>query len=352
MSGKEPTMHNILEDLLGVKADRSVQAPAGQEVDELIKLTHRGRHLSAKESPSPGTASENAPISEEPAKPALSAAPQASYQPEPPTTQPEPPPPTKKTPSILALFAVLRLNNKNFQLEVKLPDFKRSFCSFKNGLLADDYWVSQDDGQEQADEDRSVLVVDADHAFVIEMAKGFAEYESRFLTLTAATGRQAVRILETKKIDLLVTGLKMPEMDGFELMSYMKAHFPAVPILAVSTFDFPAMHARVKQHGARQHFIKPVVPNDLAKFILEILGQQPGKKSVKGMPFADFITLLGLSNTSFFVDIFLQGRDHFLCRIEKGYIQGISYGPIKGESALREILTWNDFTITLRQSPV
>ncbi|OGR03574.1 MAG: hypothetical protein A2511_00205 [Deltaproteobacteria bacterium RIFOXYD12_FULL_50_9] len=354
---------NILEDLLGIKADRA-HLSTNQELDELTKITHLGRNKAGQKAQSPAPTSD--PISSPPPKETEPPASPPQWAQDSPVPQPPPQPvetttssipdipesepdPHQRSASLLTLFTVIRLNRKNFQLAITLPDREPCSCAFKNGILVDDYFTDQTNGT--ADQERSVLLVDAEQSFVVGMAKELTEHEKQFLMLTAATGKQAVRILESKKIDLLITGLKMPEMDGFELLAYIKTHFPALPSLVISTFDYPAMHARIKQLGARQHLLKPINSPALAKHILDILGQLPGKKSIKGMALADFITLLGLSTTSCFVDIFLQGKDHFLCRVEKGFIQGISCGSAKGELAIRETLSWNEFLITFRQTP-
>ena len=53
---------------------------------------------------------------------------------------------------------------------------------------------------------------------------------------TAANGREAVAILESEKVDLVVTDLRMPEMDGFELIAWLHGRYPHLPVIVMTAF--------------------------------------------------------------------------------------------------------------------
>ncbi len=78
----------------------------------------------------------------------------------------------------------------------------------------------------------SVLIVDDDHdlrdVFAILLA------DSGFLVRTAADGVAALAEMKSELPDVLVSDLDMPIMNGFELLSIVRNHFPVVGVIAMS----------------------------------------------------------------------------------------------------------------------
>lgn len=83
---------------------------------------------------------------------------------------------------------------------------------------------------------KTVLLVDDETPFILSLTTGLDNYRSKYNILTAKNGKHAVRILESSSVDLVVTDLRMPEMDGFELLAHMSAHFPSIPAIVMSAF--------------------------------------------------------------------------------------------------------------------
>ncbi|MBU4033185.1 MAG: response regulator, partial [Proteobacteria bacterium] len=65
---------------------------------------------------------------------------------------------------------------------------------------------------------KKVLVVDDDHGFLLSLQDMCRERVDTFQIVTAGNGKEALTVLSSQPIDLVVTDLKMPEMDGFELV--------------------------------------------------------------------------------------------------------------------------------------
>jgi PAS domain S-box-containing protein len=66
--------------------------------------------------------------------------------------------------------------------------------------------------------------------------------------LTASSGREAIDVLEQRDVDILFTDVVMPDgMDGLELASYTRAHYPDTKIMLASGYPLPALKQR---HGA------------------------------------------------------------------------------------------------------
>lgn len=78
----------------------------------------------------------------------------------------------------------------------------------------------------------NVLFVD-DDTFVIELIKMLTDGED-FQLFTADNGQNAWEIFQQETIDLVVTDIKMPDMDGLELLTKIKSIKPQTPVIALT----------------------------------------------------------------------------------------------------------------------
>src|SRR4051812_9488233 len=91
----------------------------------------------------------------------------------------------------------------------------------------------------------------------------------------AANGKQALRELRTRPIDLVVTDILMPEMDGLELIRAVKKDHPGVKLLAISggSARLPGTDALqvARLLGARRVLPKPFSADEVIAAIAEAL---------------------------------------------------------------------------------
>ena len=96
-----------------------------------------------------------------------------------------------------------------------------------------------------------------------------------FSTSGASNGRQALRHLMTEPVDLVITDMVMPEMDGAELMRVLGKDRPNLPIIAISGVDDFKEYCRISTHlGARIALKKPVGRVDLIGAVNDVLAQR------------------------------------------------------------------------------
>lgn len=100
--------------------------------------------------------------------------------------------------------------------------------------------------------------------------------------LPAANGKEALELLKNGEVDLLVTDLNMPEMNGATLLKKVKAspRLNEIPVVVVSSGSNPAKNEELKKLGAVAVLEKPVSPAAL----LEVLGSfiNPEEKNNDG----------------------------------------------------------------------
>jgi two-component system, cell cycle response regulator len=88
-------------------------------------------------------------------------------------------------------------------------------------------------------------------------ARLMAEY---FEVLTASSGQQALDICNTEDVDLVLLDVMMPEMDGFEVCSRLKANPKThhIPVLMITALDQPSDRVQGLDVGADDFLTKPV----------------------------------------------------------------------------------------------
>jgi len=95
--------------------------------------------------------------------------------------------------------------------------------------------------------------------------------EAGYRVLTAENGLQALGLLEDKKVDLLMTDIKMPDMHAMEMIPRVRADHPHLPILVASAFKGMEDDFNLKSFNISGFFPKPVNIEALKAKIQQIL---------------------------------------------------------------------------------
>ena len=78
----------------------------------------------------------------------------------------------------------------------------------------------------------TVLIIDDEQSIRLSLASFFED--EGYSVLTAEDGKEGLEIFFDKKVDIVITDLRMPEKDGIEVMKTIHAQSPEVPMIVVS----------------------------------------------------------------------------------------------------------------------
>ncbi len=119
---------------------------------------------------------------------------------------------------------------------------------------------------------RAILVDDEEYVRA-ELAALFPWGKHRFnLIGEAESALMAIKLIEETEPDLLITDIRMPEMDGLALISQLKQAFPQLVVAVVSAYnDFPYVREALRL-GAVDYLIKAEATKETAGFFLERIG--------------------------------------------------------------------------------
>jgi len=119
---------------------------------------------------------------------------------------------------------------------------------------------------------REVLIVDDEEPLLLSIAEGLSIYKKYFNLVTATNGIEAVKLLKSSPlIDLVITDLSMPKMDGFELLAYVNRNYPKIKVIMMTAFGTPKIEEIVQNMGLFRYLEKPLDINVISDNIFDAL---------------------------------------------------------------------------------
>lgn len=119
----------------------------------------------------------------------------------------------------------------------------------------------------------SKVIMTADDSTSIRQMVGFTLKQAGYEVVEAVDGQDAADQLATASVDMLITDLNMPRMDGFELIKQVRAmaKFKFIPIIMLTTESQADMKQKGKAAGATGWIVKPFKPEQLLAVVKKVL---------------------------------------------------------------------------------
>ncbi|MCJ7803865.1 MAG: sigma-54 dependent transcriptional regulator [Desulfobacterales bacterium] len=118
-------------------------------------------------------------------------------------------------------------------------------------------------------ESMKILVVD-DEALIRDMIKRGLSQMGGFSVEVAQSGPEAIEKMEKDVFDLVLTDLKMPEMDGLELLKTIKGTRPEIMVIMMTAHGSIETAVEAMKIGADDYITKPIDFNDLLLHISKV----------------------------------------------------------------------------------
>ncbi|MBS3809748.1 MAG: response regulator [Desulfobacterales bacterium] len=116
----------------------------------------------------------------------------------------------------------------------------------------------------------AVLLVDDEEEFVSTLSE---RLEIRgFDSKTATSGEQALSLFENHDFDAVVLDVKMPGMDGLEIMDHIKEKHPETPVILLTGYGSTKEGMEGMHKGAFDYLMKPLDIDELISKIREAIG--------------------------------------------------------------------------------
>lgn len=120
----------------------------------------------------------------------------------------------------------------------------------------------------------SKIIMTADDSASVRQMVAFTLKQHGYEVIEAADGRDALTRLGSQKVDMLITDLNMPNLDGIGLVKGVRAGSlnRMIPIVMLTTESQDSRKAEGKAAGATGWIIKPFKPEQLLAVVKKVLG--------------------------------------------------------------------------------
>jgi CheY-like chemotaxis protein len=120
---------------------------------------------------------------------------------------------------------------------------------------------------------RRILLVE-DHVMTARNLQRLIQTEGYEVAI-ARDIASAKRMLQTRRFDILIADLGLPDGDGTELMHYLKTIGSSIPGVVLSGFGMEADIQRTREAGFQAHLVKPVTAEQLMEVVSRVLAEEP-----------------------------------------------------------------------------
>ena len=201
------------------------------------------------------------------------------------------------------------------------------------------------------DKKNKILILDDDNDWLVLGREMLAALPSRPEVLTANNGKRALSILESEPVRLLICDLKMPRIDGLQVLSIVRRRHPELRTVVLSGLEDEEYRSRAYALGVDLFWIKMEMQRDPKLFIecLEsLLGSaerdaEAGFRGIQSKSLMDIIQMECLSRTSTVLRI---TRGPLVARlwIQDGELIDAEIEGARGEAAFQRLLAWKSGT--------
>lgn len=123
---------------------------------------------------------------------------------------------------------------------------------------------------------KTICIVDDEEELIVNLKIELGEMRPDWRILAYTDGMDALRQIIQGRVDLVLTDIAMPDMDGYELYWRVKDHDPSIPVIMMTGFGYDPNHVlvRAKTDGLRDVLFKPFDMDNLVELIDRRLHQE------------------------------------------------------------------------------
>lgn len=194
-----------------------------------------------------------------------------------------------------------------------------------------------------SDSRKKVLIVDDDQSIIEILSDMMAIFGHEYVT--ARDGVEALDVLKKHYIDIVITDMMMPNMDGMELLKYINSNYPSIKVIVVTGYDRTYTYTDVIREGASDFISKPFNTDELEAKMNRIIRELDLLSQLEILSISDSLT--GLYNrrhfdTKIFEEVrraHRQSHDLFLAILDVDNLKEMNdkYGHLAGDRLLETV---------------
>lgn len=194
------------------------------------------------------------------------------------------------------------------------------------------------------DTTRKILLVDDDADLLEVYQEVLKQLPGAVQVQVATSGAAAISLLEASPVHLLITDLRMPRMDGLQVLSIVRRKFPQMRTVVLTGIVDEQFRSRVYALGVDLYWQKPATEAEIGLFrecIQSLLERREtgGFRGLQSKSLMDIIQLECLSQSSCVLRI-INGPLVGHIWINHGELVDAEAAGLQGEAAFQKVLSW------------
>jgi two-component system response regulator FlrC len=118
---------------------------------------------------------------------------------------------------------------------------------------------------------KRILIVDDEETLTYSLYQTFILAKQNYEVITASSGDEAAQKLAEKTFDLVITDIKMPGMDGLQLLAHIRDNRMKTHVIVMTAYGSPEKREEALQKGAQYYIEKPFEIRELKQLVMELL---------------------------------------------------------------------------------
>lgn len=189
---------------------------------------------------------------------------------------------------------------------------------------------------------KKVLIVDDEETLTWSMSKSLSKDRDKYEVLVANNGKEALNQLKKNEIDLVISDIRMPDINGLDLLVRVKKEYPKAKFIIMTAYGSSDVQKEANRRGAVIYIEKPFEINDIRKIIIDLIGKKRGfQGKVVGLQLTDVIQMNCLSRLTTALTVTRDGEKGTIY-LNEGEVIHAECGSQKGTEAFYHILSWQD----------
>lgn len=189
---------------------------------------------------------------------------------------------------------------------------------------------------------KKVLIVDDEETLTWSMAKSLSKDKDKYEVLIANNGKEALNLLKKHKIDLVISDIKMPDINGLDLLVNIKVEHPQTKVIIMTAYGSADVQKEASRRGSLFYIEKPFEISDIRKIIIDLIGKKKGFQGrVFDVQLTDIIQMncLGRLTTAL---VITRNGEKGVIYFNEGEVIHAECGDQKGTEAFYKILSWEE----------
>ena len=196
---------------------------------------------------------------------------------------------------------------------------------------------------------KKVLIADDDEVLIKVLEVGLKKYHDHFEPIFVPNGLEAINVLNAQPIDVVVTDIQMPMMDGLVLLAFMREGFPNLPCIIMTAYGTPQLKEQLKKDVL--HFIdKPVRADKLGEMIRLALDRKPSDARNR-IAIADLLNLIMMGGKTCIFKLKTRDAKSGYFYFHEGDLFNAVWEKSRGEEAVLKMLEYEDAELTFTKAP-